>query len=139
MRSSARFGLLALMAVPLAAQTTARDRGPNGLEARTDDRHTPKFRTNKVPLGIIIARYGKMIRYIGHKDGGPFFWNLMLLPDGKRIAYESGPFHFSMTCTLMDIATGKHLSDIDCFSDESVRGAPEWVRALQAHQGLAAR
>lgn len=120
--------------MPLVAQTTARDLGANGLEARTDDRHTREFRTKMEPLGIIITRHGKRIRYIGGKDGGPFFWKLMLLPDGKRIAYESGPFHFAMTCTLMDIQTGKHLSDIDCFSQESIDAAPEWVRMLDAHE-----
>ena len=129
-----RFAVLSLLAtvtvLPALAQTTAYDKGPGGLEAWTDDRHTKEFRTNTEPFGIVIARAGKVIRRIGDHDGGPFFWNLMLLPDGKRIAYESGPFHFAMTCTLMDIATGKHLQDYDCFSSDNIDNGPQWVKDL---------
>lgn len=112
------------------ARTHAYDKGPGGLEAWTDDHHTREFRTNTEPFGIVIARHGKVIRRIGKHDGGPFFWNLMLLPDGKRIAYEHGPFHFVMTCTLMDIATGRQLEQVSCFTDEEIEKDPEWVRDL---------
>ena len=122
--------LCILAAVPAFAQTTAYDKGPGGLQAWTDDHHTREFRTNTEPFGIVIARNGKVIRRIGEHDGGPFFWNLMLLPDGKRIAYEHGPFHFAMNCTLMDIATGKHLQDYDCFSGDSIDNGPQWVKDL---------
>ena len=113
-------------------QTTAYDRGPNGLEAWTDDHHTRQFRINTEPFGIVIARHGKRIRSIGRKDGGPFFWNLMLLADGKRIAYEHGPFHFVMTCTLMDIATGRKLEEVPCWTEEEIDADPQWVRDLEA-------
>jgi hypothetical protein len=115
------------------AQTTARATGPDGLEAWTLDRHTPEFRKNTVPLGIAIARNGKIIRTIGESEGRPYFWNLMFLPDGKRIAYETGPFHWSMTCVLMDIQSGKHLEEHDCFTNESIAAAPDWVKQLDSH------
>ena len=129
-----KLALLVILAtatlVTARAQQTAYDKGPGGLEAWTDDHHTKQFRTNTEPFGIVIARNGKVIRRIGERDGGPFFWNLMLMPDGKRIAYEHGPFHFAMTCTLMDIGTGKHIEDVSCFSDDEIEKGPEWMKSL---------
>ena len=78
----------------------------------------------------MIARNGKRIRYIGQQNGGPFFWNLMLLPDGKRIAYQHGPFHFVITCTLMDITNGKKLEETSCFTADEIAAAPQWVQDL---------
>ena len=121
---------LCVLQVCAQVQITAYDRGPNGLEAWTDDHHTRLFRKNAEPFGIVVARHGSIVRYIARRDGGPFFWNVMLLPDGKRIAYESGPFHMSMNCTLMDIATGRHLEDVPCFSDKDLEALPAWANDL---------
>jgi hypothetical protein len=54
----------------------------------------------------------------------------MFTPDGKQVAYESGPLHFSMSCVLVDIATGKQVGYFDCFQ-ELPDGAPAWVKTLE--------
>jgi len=56
MRSQTLLCSLLLIGPLSNAQTTARDKGPNGLEAWTDDRHSKQFRRNTEPLGIIVAR-----------------------------------------------------------------------------------
>jgi len=61
---------------------------------------------NEVSETLSIARHGKLIRKI---HGDPFVWRWMFRNDGKSLAYESGPLHFSMICVQVDVATGKEI------------------------------
>jgi hypothetical protein len=65
-------------------------------------------------------------------DGDPFVWKWMFLANGRQVAYESGPLHFSLTCILADIQTGRILKSYDCFR-ELPESAPEWVKRLEAN------
>jgi hypothetical protein len=58
-------------------------------------------------------------------DGGRFYWNFVFLPDGKQVAFEHGSLHFNLTCTLMDIHTGKRVQDYDCFRTPLPDDAPQ--------------
>lgn len=80
---------------------------------------------------LIIARNGKRIRKI---HGDPLVWTWMFTEDGKSIAFESGPLHFSMACVLIDIASGMELARIDCFHypDKAPDGGwPAWITKLE--------
>ncbi|MGI4853387.1 MAG: hypothetical protein ACRYF4_04975 [Janthinobacterium lividum] len=52
------------------------------------------------------------------------------MPDEKR-AYQSGPLHFNMECTLMGIRTGRHLAEYDYYHDPLSYRRPEWSTPLQ--------
>ena len=60
----------------------------------------------------------------------------MFQNDGKQVAYESGPLHFSMTCVLADVATGRQVGTYDCFG-ELPADAPAWVESLEDWSGKA--
>jgi hypothetical protein len=47
------------------------------------------------------------------------------------VAYETGPFHFGMTCVLADVKTGRRMGSVDCYH-ELPPDAPDWVQALEA-------
>ena len=81
-----------------------------------------------LPVELILARNGRIVRYIQHQS---FIWRWMYLHDGRQVAYETGPLHFSMMCVLVDIGSGKRLADFDCFP-QLPDNAPEWVRLLEA-------
>ncbi|ADW67427.1 hypothetical protein [Granulicella tundricola] len=46
------------------------------------------------------------------------------------LAYEAGPLHFGMTCNLADLATGRKLTTVDCYT-ASKESLPAWANALQ--------
>ena len=127
--------VMLLSALPLAAQKADRDsaslhrQGPHALEGWTLDASIPGHGTERYPHTLIIARHGKML----HRFDGPafFIWNWMFQDDGKQVAYESGPMHFSMTCVLVNVATGRQLADYDCFG-KLPPDAPAWVVALES-------
>jgi hypothetical protein len=104
-------------------------RGPNGLEGWKREGSLDDGSKNKYPFALLIARNGRKIRRI---DGSAFIWKWMFLEDGKRVAYESGPLHFSLTCVLADIETGRQLGIYDCFG-ELPANAPGWVKTLEAN------
>jgi hypothetical protein len=111
-------------------QETAHVRGPKGLEGwkltsviETLENQGP------LPTELILARNGRIIRHI--KDEA-FIWNWMFLPDGRRVAYETGPLHFSMNCVLLDIPSGRKIAVFDCFSSDR-EAAPAWVKTLESH------
>jgi hypothetical protein len=79
---------------------------------------------------LIIARNGARIRTL---HGDPLIWTWMFQGDGKSLAFESGPLHFAMACVLIDIASGKELQRVDCFTypeHPPAGGWPAWLAKL---------
>ena len=123
--------VLAITAVA-AAQATAHRRGPDGLEGWLVREPVASLENQgPLPTSLVIARNGRVIRRLTMHDGGPFYWNFVFLPDGKRVAFEQGSLHFNLTCTLMNIQTGEHIQDYDCFHGLSAT-APQWAKRLEA-------
>lgn len=79
-------------------------------------------------MTLVIARDRIILR---RYKGDGFIWKWIFLHDGKQVAYESGPLHFSMTCVLADLRTGKEQATFDCFSEPLAPGAPDWVKQLE--------
>jgi hypothetical protein len=104
-------------------------KGPNGLEGWKLEGPVPDTPYDKLPFTLVIARNGKVIRRF---DGDAFIWKWMFLEDGKRVAYESGPLHFSLACILADVSSGKRIEIYDCYHDLPA-DAPAWVRALESN------
>jgi hypothetical protein len=102
--------------------------GPHGLEGWTLKGPLPDGPEDKYPFVLVIARNGREIRRF---NGSAFVWKWMFVADGRQVAYESGPLHFSATCILADIETGRELEAYDCWS-ELPPDAPDWVEALEA-------
>jgi hypothetical protein len=100
--------------------------GPGGLEAWTLDYVVPG-ETESYPEILVIARNGRILRKI---DGNPFIWSWKFFANGQQIGYEIGPLHFEVTCVLLDLSTGKHLADYDCYH-ELPKPTPSWVKDLQ--------
>ena len=103
--------------------------GPCGLEGWTLSGPIPDDSSHEdYPFTLVIARQGKIWRRIA---GGAFVWNWIFWDDGRKVAYESGPLHFGMSCNLYDLASGRILHSVDCW-----RGipdnAPAWLQALEA-------
>lgn len=132
------FAILAAVVLfpPTLAQTTLSDdkpteservRGPNGMEGWTLNGPIPDRPNEKFPFTLVIARNGRVIRKI---EGDPFIWNWMFWSDGRQVAYESGPLHFGLWCTLADVKTGRQLSSYDCFHGIP-ENAPDWLKALE--------
>jgi len=87
--------------------------GPNGLEGWTESvKIEEAANEGPLPVALVIARHGKVIRRI---NGDPFIWNWKFQPDGRRVAYETGPLHFSITCVLADMKTGNWIASYDCY------------------------
>lgn len=102
-------------------------RGPDELEGWTLESPIPDRPNERFPLTLVVARKGAVIRHI---SGDPFVWNWEFCPDGKQIAYESGPLHFGLQCNLEDISTGRMVWSQDCF--HGLPGnAPECVKDLE--------
>jgi hypothetical protein len=80
------------------------------------------------PFFLVIARNGREIRRF---QGRSFVWKWMFMADGHQVAYESGPLHFSMSCILADVETGRLLRTYDCYRDLP-NDAPVWVRTFEA-------
>jgi len=101
--------------------------GPNGLEGWTLNVEVQKGE-GPLPISLVIARKSRVVRQI---DGSPFVWKWKFESDGELVAFESGPRHFSMTCLLVNLRTGKQIADYDCFR-EPPQDAPAWVKELEA-------
>jgi len=104
--------------------------GPHGLEGWTLNGPIPDDPEARYPFVLVIARNGREIRRF---EGGVFVWKWMFVDDGRRVAYESGPLHFGLSCVLADIASGRELETYDCYH-ELPDNVPEWVQALEALQ-----
>ena len=122
-----------LLAGTALAQTSRADKpiesahraGPNGLEGWTES--FPLADGQSVPASLVIAQRRHVIRRI---EGDPFIWRWMFWENGKQVAYETGSLHFNMACTLVDIASGRQLANLDCYR-ELAEDAPVWAKALQ--------
>lgn len=139
MKSATTFrlhGCAVLLVAALARPQTAKvvgaptesehHRGPDGLEAWTLNYEVPE-QDERYPGTLVIARNGRVLRKI---NGDPFIWKWIFLENGRQIAYETGPLHFSMTCILADMTSGKQLARYDCFQ-ELPSDAPSWVKHLE--------
>lgn len=104
--------------------------GPKGLEGWTLESPIPNDPKGKYSFTLVIARDGRELRRF---NGDVFVWKWMFVNDGQTIAYESGPLHFSLSCILADVKTGRELAHYDC-NHELPDGAPKWVKALEASQ-----
>ena len=122
-----------LCSIPACAQSSSHREGPHGLEAWTVSQPEERLASQgPLPTELLIARKGRVIRRL---RGGPFFWNLIFLQDGQQLAYTHGPLHFAMTCSLIQISTGRKIADHDCFSEQPDT-APLWVKQLLAAPDL---
>jgi hypothetical protein len=118
---------LALAGAPERPTESPHRPGSNGLEGWTLNYEVEG--QGKLPTALVLARRGQIIRRI---DGEPFVWKWIFLSDGKRVALEAGPLHFSMECVLVDIASGKEIEDYNCFSDPLSTDTPAWVKTLES-------
>lgn len=121
--------VLAFFARPIAQRPveSAHVAGANGLEGWTESVTIDEVKEQgPLPVALVIARHGKVVRRI---DGSPFVWAWRFQPDGRRVAYETGPLHFSMTCELADIQTGKQLDSVDCY--QPPEHMPKWAEELE--------
>lgn len=124
-----RLPLLLLLTPFLLTPTQSTHRpGPNHLSGWTLNNTVPGHAGDRFPMTLVIARNNQVIRKIA---GDPFLWQWMFLPDGKRVAYQSGPFHFSLQCILADINSGKIIQNYDCNPDPLPANAPPWVKDLK--------
>ena len=114
----------------LPAQTESPHRkGPHGLEGWT--LLVPIENQGDVPMTLVIAQNHRVVRkFAGDLTLGEWIF----LSGGRQVAYESGPLHFSLTCILADIRTGKEEARFDCFQDPLPQNAPAWVKQLEAHR-----
>jgi len=141
MKRRYQFGMLlalALAAVVAAQASQPADKpaqsahrpGPNGLEGWTLDSPVPGsgYGDECFAFTLVIARHGHIIRRI---SGDPIIWRWIFWADGRQVAYETGPFHFSETCFLIRLSDGRKLDSYDCYHDLPP-AKPDWVKALDA-------
>jgi hypothetical protein len=124
------FVIVRASAQKVQPEESAHHRGPHGLEGWTLNSSIPDRPNEKFPFTLMLSRKGKIIRQI---SGDPFVWNWIFWADGRQIAYESGPLHFSMQCILVDIATGRQLAKYDCWAPLP-ENAPNWAKALEINR-----
>lgn len=104
--------------------------GPDGLAGWTLDSpiRGSGYGDERFPLALVIARHGRIIRRI---SGDPFIWKWIFWANGRQVAYEAGPLHFSEACFLVRLSDGRYLDSYDCFHDLPP-AKPNWVKALDA-------
>ncbi len=103
--------------------------GPHGLEGWTLNSPLPDNQNagERYPFTLVIARNGKALRKI---PGDAFIWHWIFWDDGRKVAYEAGPLHFSLQCNLYDLAKGRVIASFDCFHGIP-DNAPAWLDALE--------
>jgi hypothetical protein len=104
--------------------------GPNGLEGWTLNLPVPdsSYGDERFAFTLVIARHRHVIRRI---SGDPIIWKWIFWADGRQVAYETGPFHFGMTCFLIRLSDGHRLDSYDCYH-YLPPAEPDWVKALDA-------
>ncbi len=102
--------------------------GPNGFEGWTLDYTVEGHGDERFPMTLVIARNGHVLHRI---DGEPFVWKWIFWANGRQVAYEAAPFHFSLDCVLADSKTGRRLASYDCFHGIP-ENAPDWLKALES-------
>ena len=106
---------------------SAHRKGPHGLVGWTLDYPFPDRPEEHYPRVLVVSRNGQVIR---RTKGERYIWKWIFWNEGRQIAYEDGPPHFMMRCILLDVATGKRLADVDCFTQVPV-DSPAWLMALE--------
>ncbi len=127
---------LAAAVAPQASQSADRPTqsacksGPDGLEGWTLDSPVADsgYGDERFAFTLVIARHGHIIRWI---SGKPIIWKWIFWADGRQVAYETGPFHFSDICFLIRLSDGRKLDSYDCYHDLPP-AKPHWVKALDA-------
>jgi hypothetical protein len=94
------------------------------MDPRLADSRSPR---RKISLHPGDCAQGRVLRKI---DGDPFVWQWIFWDNGRQVAYESGPLHFGLQCTLVNVRTGKKLASYDCFHGVP-SDAPDWLKALE--------
>lgn len=104
-------------------------KGPHGIEGWTLNSPVPESNhgNQRFAFILVLARNGHLIHRV---QGDPIIWNWMFWSDGRQVAYETGPFHFSMSCVLIDTKSGRRVDTIDCWQ-ELPADAPDWAKALE--------
>ena len=104
-------------------------KGPDGLEGwkllyrLPDNLYDPHER---LPLALVLSNKGRVLHRI---DGDPIIWDWFFV-DNQKVALETGPLHFGMTCELIDVQSGKVLESYDCYN-ETPSNPPDWVQTLE--------
>ena len=94
-------------------------KGPGGLEGWTllyempDELYHSEDSGNRLPLALVVEKDGHSIRKI---DGDPIVWKFVFVDD-QKVAIETGPLHFGMSCLLIDLKSGKPLEEENCYDD----------------------
>ena len=106
--------------------------GPRGLSGWIVSTTLPGLDSQgPLPFELVIARNGHIIRRL---NDGSFQWKWSFQNDGRWVAYETGPLHFSLTCFLVDVASGRQLASFDCYNKDLLAPrTPAWVRQLEAN------
>jgi|GEM_PF-1309604 len=104
-------------------------KGPNGLDSWTLNWPVPdsNYGNEPLPFTLVLARNGHKLHRI---QGDPFVWKWMFWDSGHQVAYQTGPLHFSMTCVLIDVGSGRQVETVDCWQ-ELPADAPDWAKALE--------
>jgi len=122
-----------LLTTAAAAQIPGPHRpGPHGLSAWKISAPLPNPDGTPNPSGeltayrLIIARNAHPILTITPDN---LLWKWTFLADGRRLAYQSGPLHFSMGCYLVALPSGHRLAHFNC-TDDQAPNTPAWVKTL---------
>ena len=107
-------------------------RGPHSLEGWTLNSPIPEsnYGDERFAFTLVLARN----RHVLHRiQGEPIIWKWIFWSDGRQVAYETGPFHFGMSCVLIDVESGRKLNSLDCWH-ELPADAPDWAKALEVQR-----
>jgi hypothetical protein len=130
-------GLTALFLAPQLQPQSARTaeqptesehrRGPNELEGWTLNYPFPGRPEDRYPRTLVLSQNGRILhRFVSQH----YIWNWIYWANGRQVAYEDGPPHFSMQCILADVATGQVLASNNCFG-KLPDDAPPWLQTLE--------
>ncbi len=106
--------------------------GPHGLSGWIVSEAIPGLESQgPLPITLVLARNGHVFRRLSY---GTLLWKWSFQNDGKWVAFEMGPLHFSLACVLSDTATGRQLASQDCYNKDLLAPSnPAWVRQLEAN------
>ena len=93
----------------------------------TYDNPDPDRRWERLPLTLVVARRGKVVRRWEITTVQSWvFWE-----GGREVAYEEGGLHGPGSCFLVSVRTGRRLEEYPAECDDPKEDAPGWVKLLQ--------